>query len=154
MYTPNAEEQQFLELSTKFRDELAHVDKQITELKDRRDQLLHLLYGPGPVLTDEGDVEEDTKLALVHRDSAKSESTSEDFSMVDGKLMTASPEEKALRIIRKNQAEGTSRTQLNKALEKYQLGQTGVDNLLKRLKASGKIVSEGRSRGARWYIAE
>ena len=145
MFTPNEEEQQFLNLSTKFRDELAHVDKQITELKDRRDQLLHLLYGPGPVLADEGGVEEENKLALVH---------SEDYSVVGDTLVKTTHEERVLRLIRKNQKDGTSRAQINKALAKYNLSQVEIGNLLKRLRSAGAIVSEGNARAALWYIAE
>jgi predicted Rossmann fold nucleotide-binding protein DprA/Smf involved in DNA uptake len=141
MFTPNTEEQQFMELGTKFRDELSHVDKQIGELQERREQLLHILYGPGPVLAEESVPEEP---ALAHS-----------ATVVEEPISTAlSPDSRVLRFIRRNQETGTSRTQINELLSRTGLEQSDIDKLLKRLRTAGKIVSEGNARAARWYIAE
>jgi len=135
----SSEEQQFMDLATKFRDELAHIDKQIDELTERRNTILHVLYGENQdaagIIVEGGEI--------LEEDEETPEQPSYDRATIDKALV---------KFLKKTP--GSSRRNIEGFFTGWNMSSADVERTLKRCKNQGLIVSEGKSRAAVWYALE
>lgn len=125
------DEQAFLDLKERFREELKEIDKQIDALEVRQHELMTILYGENVVAED----------AEVENKFPEREPFDKD--QVDGALVG---------FIERNP--GSNRRQIDYLFEDWGLSKTDIDNAIKRCRQRGLIVVEGRSRAASWYPVE
>lgn len=128
----STEEKQYLDLQAKFKAEWSAVNTQIDELLARRDHLEALLNGQAAVEV-KGAVEEDPEYVPMGKDAR---------DLTDKALV---------RFIKRNP--GAQRADIASFLEGSNLSPDDIERAIKRCKNRGEIISEGRSRSTRWYVA-
>lgn len=126
------DEKLYMELGQRFRDELAQVDKQIQELQERRNELLHMLF---PEPTKELAPKAGTDVP-THPKMRKSDETLN--SLVD--------------FIR--QHPGVGRQELEEGWCPQGMSAKALGNVLTRAKRRGLIASTGPGRNAVWAPVE
>lgn len=146
MYSP--EEQQFMEMASKFRDELAHLDKIMDEARVRRSELLTLLYGEGetpeaPVLEAAAPVLEKPKPKRTKKPTPRKMTSREQMAANVDRLVS---------FIRQNP--GVGRKEINALFESDNLSLDQLRRIVESAKKRGLIASEGKSRSAKWYAVD
>jgi predicted HTH transcriptional regulator len=146
------EEQQFIEMARKFRDELDEVDKMMEELELRRRELLWVLYGEKVDVAIEGAFADESPMPIE-------EPVEEEIEPVKSTVTTPSAREaldkRVMRAVEKN--DGLTRREI---IEKTGMGgnfsytATDISNSLKRLRMAGSIDSAGHGKASTWHVVE